>query len=129
MLQALRGVALPAWSSAFGPAKGEGGTSLSLHGAGAVLATLAGLFGLPILGLRLGPVPLASGPALIASGGSWPLTLAGGFATGLGLGMLSTVLDRRFLSDFGTIAIEGAPIGFGTAALIDLGVAGGPPRT
>ncbi len=101
MLQALYGVALPAWSDTFGLAPGEGGTFLTLHGAGAFLAVLAGLFGLPILGLRLGLVLLAAGPSLIALGGSWPLTLAGGLVTGMGLGMLTAVVNRRFLSDFG----------------------------
>jgi hypothetical protein len=54
MLQALYGVALPAWSDAFGLAQGEAARFLAFHGAGAFLAVLAGLFELPILGLRLG---------------------------------------------------------------------------
>ena len=60
MVTALYGVALPVWSSAFGLAQGQGGTFLALHGAGAFLAVLAGLFGLPLLGLRIGLVALAA---------------------------------------------------------------------
>ena len=101
MLQALYGVALPVWSDAFSLVDGQGGIFLAMHGAGAFGTVLAGLFGLPILGLRLGLVLLATGPALIAWGGSWPLTLAGGLVTGSGLGMLSAVVNRRFLGDFG----------------------------
>ena len=101
MLSALYGVALPVWSGIFGLTEGEGGNFLAVNSAGAFLAVLAGLFGLPILSLRLGLVLLASGMALMAPEWSWALTLAGGLVAGTGFGMLAAVANRRFLSDFG----------------------------
>lgn len=101
MVTALYGVALPVWSGIFELAEGQGGTFLALHGAGAFLAVLAGLFGLPVLGLRLGLVALAAGLALIAPGWSWPLTLTGGLVAGVGYGMITAVVNRRFLGEFG----------------------------
>lgn len=118
MLQALYGVALPAWSGAFDLAEGQGGTFLALHGAGAFLAVLAGLFGLPILSLRLGLALLAAGLTLIALGWSWLLTLAGGLVAGTGYGMLTAVVNRRFLGEFGArgpgmVGLVNAVSGFG----------------
>ncbi len=131
MVTALYGVALPAWSSAFGLVQGQGGTFLALHGAGAFLAVLAGLFGLPILGLRLGLVTLAAGLALIALGWSWPLTLTGGLVAGTGYGMLTAVVNRRFLGEFGArgagmvgLVNAGSGLGAIVAPLLLLAVGG-----
>ena len=102
MVPALHGVALPVWSGAFGLAQGEGGTLLAANGAGALLAVLSGVFGLPGLGLRTGLAVLAPGATVLALGGSWPLTLLGGFVAGFGFGLLTTSVNRSFLAGFGS---------------------------
>lgn len=101
MLQTLYGVPLPSWPQVFALAAGEDPGFLALHGAGAFLAVLAGVFGLPILVQHRSLVLLCGGPMLIAWSGSWTLTVAGGSVTGAGLGMLSVVVNRRILGGFG----------------------------
>ena len=98
---ALAGVSLPVWSAAFGLAPGEGGTLLATNAAGALVAVLAGLFGLPGLGLRTGLGTFALGTTLLALAPAWGLLLAGGFVTGLGFGQIIAAVNRAFLGGFG----------------------------
>ncbi len=97
---ALYGPALPAFARGFGIAPGEAGLLVSAHNAGG----LAGL----LLSAALGAVStrqslliLAAGAAMIAAGFAWWLTLVGGFTLGAGYGLVSAVLNRRFLTETG----------------------------
>ncbi len=98
---ALYGVALPAWSAAFGLGEGQGGHLLSTHGAGAFVAVAAGLAGLPFLTLRAGLALLAAGTAHLAGTWGWGATLVGAGVTGMGYGTVSVVVNRRVLTEFG----------------------------
>lgn len=98
---ALYGVALPVWSRALGLSEGEAGLLLSANGAGAFLAVLAGVFGLPGQTVRAGLAGLALGAALLAAGLGWGPLLAGAAVTGAGFGLLTTSVNRGFLAGFG----------------------------
>ncbi|TNC48307.1 hypothetical protein FHG66_14390 [Rubellimicrobium rubrum] len=100
-LPALYGVALPIWSERFGLGEGEGGLLLSANGAGAFLAVLSGVFGIPGLGSRTGLLALGLGAMLLSVAGTWGLTLAAAVVTGFGFGLLTTSVNRRFLAGFG----------------------------
>lgn len=118
MLPALHGVALPVWSESYGLRQGEGGTLLAGNGAGALLAVLSGVFGLPGLGMRSGLAALGLGAAVLSIGGSWPLTLLGGLVAGFGFGLLITSVNRSFLSGFrdrgpGMVGLVNAVYGLG----------------
>lgn len=102
MLPALFGVALPHWTAAFGLAVGEGGTILSVYNAGAVVAVLAGVSGMPGLATRPALVLVAAGGAALALGAGWAALLIGAFVAGLGYGILAASVNRRFLQEFGT---------------------------
>ncbi len=101
MVPALHGVALPVWTEAYELGEGGGGTLLAGNGAGALLAVLSGVWGLPGLGMRTGLLALSLGAAVVVAGGSWPLTLLGGFVGGFGFGLLTTSVNRAFLGGFG----------------------------
>lgn len=98
---ALYGVALPVWTGTFGLAQGEAGLLLSANGAGAFLAVLAGVFGLPGQTARTGLAALALGTACLAWDATWGLKLAGAFVTGTGSGLLFSSVNRGFLAGFG----------------------------
>ena len=98
---ALYGVALPVWTRTFGLGQGDAGLLLSANGAGAFLAVLAGVFGLPGQTMRAGLSVLALGTALLALEFTWAVKLAGAFVTGMGFGLLTTSVNRSFLAGFG----------------------------
>ena len=96
----LYGLAIPLYREAWGP--GGGGALLALHGAGAMAAVAGGVFGLPHLTLRTALALLAAGLGLSALAVSWGLAFVGATVIGMGFGLLSVVINRRFLSEFGT---------------------------
>ena len=101
ILPALFGVALPVWSDAFGLAEGQGGTLVALYNAGAAMAVLAGVAGVPGLSMRPASAVVALGAAGLALGAAWGLLLASAFLAGLGFGVLAVAINRRFLGEFG----------------------------
>ncbi|EYD74627.1 hypothetical protein Rumeso_03923 [Rubellimicrobium mesophilum DSM 19309] len=112
MLPALFGVALPVWSGAFGLAEGQGGTLVALYNAGAAIAVLAGVAGVPGLSMRPASALVALGAAGLALGAAWGLLLACALVAGLGFGVLAVAINRRFLAEFG-------PRGPGMVALVN----------
>ncbi|GGL66093.1 hypothetical protein [Wenxinia marina] len=98
-LPGLYGLAIPAWTARFG-AGGEG-LVLTLHGFGSFLAVMAGLFGVRGLTIRVALLLLAAGAAGLGLGGGWAGVMAAAFVTGTGFGMLSLIVNRRFLTEFG----------------------------
>jgi fucose permease len=134
MVPALHGVALPVWTEAYGLGDGGGGTLLAGNGAGALLAVLSGVWGLPGLGMRTGLLALSLGAAIVVAGGSWHLTLLGGFVGGFGFGLLTTSVNRAFLGGFGArgpgmVGLVNAVYGVGAilSPLLFLLVASRPP--
>lgn len=130
MTPALYGVGIPVWSDRFGLAAGEGGAALAAHGAGALASILAGLLGLP--GLTLGPglAVMGAGAALLGWAPSWGAALLGALVVGLGFGIVVTVVNRRFLHDFGPrgpgmVGLVNAVTGLGAIAAPLLVVAAG----
>jgi len=101
ILPALFGVALPVWSDAFGLAEGQGGTLVALYNAGAAIAVLAGVAGVPGLSMRPASAVVALGAAGLALGAAWSLLLASALLAGLGFGVLAVAINRRFLQEFG----------------------------
>ncbi|SHI86370.1 MFS transporter [Wenxinia saemankumensis] len=95
----LYGLAIPIYRAEWGA--GWGGTLLAFHGAGALLAVAAGVFGLPHLTMRLSLGLLAAGSVITALGTGWPVVTLGAFVIGIGFGLTSAVVNRRFLSEFG----------------------------
>ncbi len=132
-LPSLYGVALPVWTLRFGLEAGQGGTLLAAHGAGALLTVAGSLFGLPFLTLRTGLVLLALGAACLAPEASWTLALGAAFIAGSGFGIIVTVVNRRFLWEFGPkgpgmLGLVNAVTGIGAVAapLLVLGTGGQP---
>jgi len=101
MLPALLGAALPGWREGLALGAGEGGTVTTVLNAGAVATVLAGIAGLPGLGLRLALGLLALGAAGVALAPGWGAILGGAFVAGLGYGILAVAVNRRFLMAFG----------------------------
>jgi hypothetical protein len=101
-LAALYGLSLPVWSRAFGLGPGEGGLLLSAHGAGALATVAAGVAGLPVVALRTGLGLLAAGTAALALAPAWGIALVGAMLSGTGFGMVVQVVNRRFLTGFGS---------------------------
>lgn len=134
MLPALFGTALPVWAAAFGLAPGEGGTLYATYNAGAVVAVLAGIAGVPGLTMRPALAAVALGALGLALSAAWGLLLLGGFVAGLGYGVLSAAVNRRFLQEFGTrgpamVSLVNAVYGLGSilSPLIFLAAGGSPP--
>ena len=97
----LYGVALPAFSRAYGLTEGAAGLILTTHALGAVAAVLAATLGLPGLGARTATTLIAAGAAGIALMPGWPLTLAASSVVGTGFGLIATEVNRSFLAGFG----------------------------
>jgi MFS transporter, FHS family, glucose/mannose:H+ symporter len=133
-LPALYGVALPVYARSFGLAEGQAGLLLSAQGTGAFAAVCAGMFGFRWLTMRLSLALLCVGSALIAAEIAWPLVLLGGLIVGAGFGLVSAIVNRRFLSEFGErgpgmVGLVNALFGIGAilAPLLFV-LAGGAPR-
>lgn len=119
---ALYGPALPAFARAFGVPVAEAGLLVSAHNFGG----LAGLLASAALGAvtaRQSILIIAAGAALIASGLDWWLTLFGAVLLGAGYGLVSAVLNRRFLTESG----GNGPAMVGLLnAIFGIGAIGGP---
>ena len=132
MLAQLYGLAVPVYVQRFGLTDG-GNVLLSLHGLGAFVAVVAGLFWAPLLTLRRGLLAMAAGIGLVALQISWPLILLGGILGGTGFGMAAVVVNRQFLSEFaargpGVLSIVNAVYGLGTivSPILLIGAGGVP---
>lgn len=135
--QALYGPTLPALARLYGIDTAEAGLLLSAHALGGLCALLAqlvrgGLSARPALGL------IATGSAVLALAGAWPLALLGAFCIGAGFSLASTHFNQRFLHETGPRgpAMVGAlnamfALGaiVGPLALVGLVALGGSPRT
>ena len=97
----LYGVALPAFTRAYGLAEGQAGLILTIHALGAVAAVLAATLGVPGLGARTATALIAAGAAVIALMPGWTLTLAASNIVGAGFGLIATEVNRSFLAGFG----------------------------
>jgi FHS family glucose/mannose:H+ symporter-like MFS transporter len=97
----LYGVALPAFTRAYGLAEGQAGLVLTTHALGAVAAVLAATLGAPGLGARTATALIAAGAAAIALMPGWTLTLAASSIVGAGFGLIATEVNRSFLAGFG----------------------------
>lgn len=128
---AIFGVGLPAWSARFDLAPGEGGTLLAAYGAGAFASVLAGLLGARLT-FRPGLAVMGAGAALLGLAPAWGAALAAAFVLGLGFGIVVTVVNRRFLHDFGDrgpgmLGLVNAVTGLGAIAAPLLATAAGGP--
>jgi FHS family glucose/mannose:H+ symporter-like MFS transporter len=101
-LPALFGVSLPYYSRAFSLTEAQAGVLISFYGAGALTAVFAGVLRLPGLTWQTALAAIGLGAGLIAVELAWPLVLAGVAAQGVGLGLLTVIVNRRFLAEFGT---------------------------
>jgi MFS family permease len=125
-------VGLPAWSERLGLADGEGGALLAAYGAGAFAAVLAGLWGIRGLTFRPGLAVMGAGAALLAWAPAWGAALGAAVVLGLGFGIVVTVVNRRFLHDFGErgpgmLGLVNAVTGLGAIAAPLLAMAAGGP--
>lgn len=127
------GVALPAFSRAFGLDPGAAGLILTIHATGGMLAVLAMTAGMRGLTARLAMVLMAAGAALLAAGLNWPAMLLGAFVAGAGFGLIAAHVNRAFLSGFGSrgpgmVGLVNAISGLGLIAgpLVYLWVGGNP---
>jgi MFS transporter, FHS family, glucose/mannose:H+ symporter len=101
VLGAIYGVALPAFTRAYGLDTGSASLILSTHAGGGVLAVLAVTLGVRGLGSRVSMLFMAAGTGLIALMINWPLTLLGSLIAGAGFGLIATHVNRDFLAGFG----------------------------
>jgi FHS family glucose/mannose:H+ symporter-like MFS transporter len=98
----LYGVALPAFTRAYGLAEGQAGLILTTHALGAIAAVLAATLGVPGLGGRTATALIATGAAAIAVMPGWTPTLAASCIIGAGFGLIATEVNRSFLAGFGS---------------------------
>ncbi len=101
VLGAIYGVALPAFTRAYGLDTGAASLILTTHAGGGVLAVLAVTLGVRGLGSRVSMLFMAAGTGLIALMINWPLTLLGSLIAGAGFGLIATHVNRDFLAGFG----------------------------
>jgi fucose permease len=119
---ALYGPALPAFARAFGISVAEAGLLVSAHNMGG----LAGLLASALLGAvtaRQSLLIIVAGAALVAAGFAWWLTLVGAVLLGVGYGLISAVLNRRFLTESGG---DGPAMVGLLNAIFGIGAIGGP---
>jgi fucose permease len=95
------GVALPAFTRAYGLEEGAAGLILTTNALGAVVAVLAATLGVPGLGARTATALIAIGTAGIAVMAGWHFTLAASTVVGAGFGLIATEVNRTFLAGFG----------------------------
>ncbi len=95
------GVALPAFTRAYGLEDGAAGLILTTNALGAVVAVLAATLGMPGLGARTATALIAIGTAGIALMAGWTVTLAASTVVGAGFGLIATEVNRTFLAGFG----------------------------
>lgn len=95
------GVALPAFTRAYGLEDGAAGLILTTNALGAVVAVLAATLGMPGLGARTATALIAIGTAGIALMPGWHVTLAASTVVGAGFGLIATEVNRTFLAGFG----------------------------
>jgi fucose permease len=95
------GVALPAFTRAYGLEEGAAGLILTTNALGAVVAVLAATLGVPGLGARTATALIAIGTAGIAVMAGWHVTLAASTVVGAGFGLIATEVNRTFLAGFG----------------------------
>ena len=98
---ALYGVALPHYGRVFGLADGEASLLLGAHGTGALAAVVGGMFGLSWLTFRLSLGLIAIGAAIMATEAQFVLLLGGAAIIGAGFGLISAIVNQRFLAGFG----------------------------
>lgn len=134
LLPALYGVSLPHYTRAFALAEAEAGWLLSAHGFGALAIVLVGIAGPRWLNWRLSLSLIGGGAALVAFEPAWSLVLAGAVAMGMGFGLMTAIVNRRFLQEFGSrgpamVGLVNSVYGIGAVTSPILFVwAGGSPR-
>lgn len=134
LLPALYGVSLPHYGRTFALADAEAGWLLSAHGFGALAIVLLGIAGPRWLSWRLSLGLIGCGAALVGFEITWPLVLAGAGAIGMGFGLMTAIVNRRFLQEFGSrgpamVGLVNSVYGIGAVSSPILFVwAGGSPR-
>jgi len=98
---ALYGVAVPHYGRVFGLDNGEASMLLGAHCIGALAAVVGGMFGLSVLTLRLSFMLVAVGAAVVASEAHYGFVLIGAVVLGAGFGLISALINQRFLAGFG----------------------------
>jgi fucose permease len=121
MLPALYGVSVPAFGRIYDLAEEQAALIISAHGIGAFVAVFAGIFGLRWLTLRLSLASMAAGGALVSVQLGWPLILVGATLLGAGFGLVSVIVNRRFLTEYSSrgpamVGLVNAVFGVGAIA-------------